>query len=341
MIVGIISLLHYNHQVLTRDSVTISVDAVVYYRVSNSTLCKTSVENAHHSTMLLSQVAPSYIYHDHDYYFFCNDQNHHALPMYWYWYWYINIFAGQHCYHQNYLHIYYIYSYISSSSIIIIINCLLRSIQCVMGGGIWIRPLVDPSPCLLFSTLLLYFIVINGKTESIVTELMINKIIRNMDFELTQILCRLSLHQFWGLSIFTRSSGKRYQATMYQVPCTKYQPANTKYHISNTKYQIPGTKCTCMYTSDQQIWQKYCVYNKKNIPRCLFSDRHSISGSMRHLLDEATEPWGIKVLNQLTLTSPIEKSQDFNALIITVIAPYSPLYLLWVGCLVLKFELNS
>merc|ERR1711974_204813 len=30
-------------------------DAVVYYRVSNSTLCKTSVENAHHSTMLLSQ----------------------------------------------------------------------------------------------------------------------------------------------------------------------------------------------------------------------------------------------------------------------------------------------
>ena len=26
------------------------------YRVSNSTLCKTSVENAHHSTMLLSQV---------------------------------------------------------------------------------------------------------------------------------------------------------------------------------------------------------------------------------------------------------------------------------------------
>lgn len=42
-------------EVLTRDSVTISVDAVVYYRVSNSTLCKTSVENAHHSTMLLSQ----------------------------------------------------------------------------------------------------------------------------------------------------------------------------------------------------------------------------------------------------------------------------------------------
>merc|ERR550519_1985337 len=42
-------------EVLTRDSVTISVDAVVYYRVSNSTMCKTNVENAHHSTSLLSQ----------------------------------------------------------------------------------------------------------------------------------------------------------------------------------------------------------------------------------------------------------------------------------------------
>jgi len=42
-------------EVLTKDSVTISVDAVVYYRVSNSTMCKTNVENAHHSTSLLSQ----------------------------------------------------------------------------------------------------------------------------------------------------------------------------------------------------------------------------------------------------------------------------------------------
>ena len=40
---------------LTRDSVTISVDAVVYYRVCNATLSKTAVENAHHSTSLLSQ----------------------------------------------------------------------------------------------------------------------------------------------------------------------------------------------------------------------------------------------------------------------------------------------
>ena len=44
---------------------TISVDAVVYYRVSNSTLCKTSVENAHHSTMLLSQVDIFYDHHDY------------------------------------------------------------------------------------------------------------------------------------------------------------------------------------------------------------------------------------------------------------------------------------
>ena len=42
-------------QVLTRDSVTVSVDAVVYYRVCNATLSKTAVENAHHSTSLLSQ----------------------------------------------------------------------------------------------------------------------------------------------------------------------------------------------------------------------------------------------------------------------------------------------
>ena len=108
------------------------------------------------------------------------------------------------------------------------------------------------SPCLLLSTLLLYLIVINGKTESMVTELMINQIIINMVFELTQILCRLSLHQFWAPSIYTRSSGKRYQATMYQVPCTKYQPANTKYHtdqIPSTKYQVPN-----IHTSDQQIW---------------------------------------------------------------------------------------
>jgi erythrocyte band 7 integral membrane protein len=31
------------------------VDAVVYYRVSNATMSKTNVEDAHHSTLLLSQ----------------------------------------------------------------------------------------------------------------------------------------------------------------------------------------------------------------------------------------------------------------------------------------------
>ena len=63
-----------HHQVLTKDSVTVSVDAVVYYRVSNATVSSArlftsayllisfdvkvsvaNVENAHHSTQLLAQ----------------------------------------------------------------------------------------------------------------------------------------------------------------------------------------------------------------------------------------------------------------------------------------------
>ncbi|CAO1317240.1 unnamed protein product [Diamesa hyperborea] len=42
-------------EVLTKDSVTVSVDAVVYYRVSNATISIANVENAHHSTRLLAQ----------------------------------------------------------------------------------------------------------------------------------------------------------------------------------------------------------------------------------------------------------------------------------------------
>ncbi len=42
-------------QVLSKDSVTVSVDAVVYYRVSNATVSVANVENAHHSTRLLAQ----------------------------------------------------------------------------------------------------------------------------------------------------------------------------------------------------------------------------------------------------------------------------------------------
>merc|ERR1739844_226668 len=42
-------------EVLTRDSVTVSVDAVVYYRVSNATVSVANVENAHHSNRLLAQ----------------------------------------------------------------------------------------------------------------------------------------------------------------------------------------------------------------------------------------------------------------------------------------------
>ncbi|KOB66992.1 Uncharacterized protein OBRU01_20441 [Operophtera brumata] len=43
------------YDVLTKDSVTVSVDAVVYYRVHNATISIANVENAHHSTKLLAQ----------------------------------------------------------------------------------------------------------------------------------------------------------------------------------------------------------------------------------------------------------------------------------------------
>ncbi|KAL5291758.1 STOM family protein [Megaselia abdita] len=42
-------------EVLTKDSVTVSVDAVVYYRVSNPIISIANIENAHHSTKLLAQ----------------------------------------------------------------------------------------------------------------------------------------------------------------------------------------------------------------------------------------------------------------------------------------------
>ena len=42
-------------QILSKDSVTVCVDAVVYYRVSNATISVTNVEDAHRSTRLLAQ----------------------------------------------------------------------------------------------------------------------------------------------------------------------------------------------------------------------------------------------------------------------------------------------
>ncbi|VDD93973.1 unnamed protein product [Enterobius vermicularis] len=42
-------------EILTKDSVTVSVDAVVYYRICNATVSVANVENAHHSTRLLAQ----------------------------------------------------------------------------------------------------------------------------------------------------------------------------------------------------------------------------------------------------------------------------------------------
>ncbi|VDK85142.1 unnamed protein product [Litomosoides sigmodontis] len=42
-------------EILTKDSVTVSVDAVVYYRICNATISVANVENVHHSTRLLAQ----------------------------------------------------------------------------------------------------------------------------------------------------------------------------------------------------------------------------------------------------------------------------------------------
>merc|ERR1719188_596664 len=41
-------------EILSRDSVTVSVDAVVYYRVSNPTMATNNVEDYRHSTHLLA-----------------------------------------------------------------------------------------------------------------------------------------------------------------------------------------------------------------------------------------------------------------------------------------------
>ncbi|XP_059094474.1 band 7 protein AGAP004871-like isoform X1 [Tigriopus californicus] len=41
-------------EILSKDSVTVAVDAVVYYRVSNPTICISNVENFSHSTRLLA-----------------------------------------------------------------------------------------------------------------------------------------------------------------------------------------------------------------------------------------------------------------------------------------------
>ena len=43
------------YQILTSDSVTVAVDAVVYYRISNPRISVVNVENAARSTQLLAQ----------------------------------------------------------------------------------------------------------------------------------------------------------------------------------------------------------------------------------------------------------------------------------------------
>ncbi|EDO43325.1 predicted protein, partial [Nematostella vectensis] len=42
-------------EILTKDSVTVAVDAVVYFRIANATMSITNVENANRSTRLLAQ----------------------------------------------------------------------------------------------------------------------------------------------------------------------------------------------------------------------------------------------------------------------------------------------
>lgn len=42
-------------EILTKDSVTVSVDAVIYYKVFDAMISVANVENAHHSTRLLAQ----------------------------------------------------------------------------------------------------------------------------------------------------------------------------------------------------------------------------------------------------------------------------------------------
>lgn len=44
-----------NIQILTKDSVTVRVDGVVYFRICNPTMSVIRVENAYNSTFLLAQ----------------------------------------------------------------------------------------------------------------------------------------------------------------------------------------------------------------------------------------------------------------------------------------------
>lgn len=49
------NLYNINFQVLTKDSVTVTVDAVVYFRIYNATISVTNVIDAQASTRLLAQ----------------------------------------------------------------------------------------------------------------------------------------------------------------------------------------------------------------------------------------------------------------------------------------------
>ncbi|XP_022252860.1 band 7 protein AGAP004871-like isoform X2 [Limulus polyphemus] len=68
-------------EVLTKDSVTVSVDAVVYYRVHNATVSVANVENAHHSTRLLAQTTLRNMLGTHDLHQILADREHISNSM--------------------------------------------------------------------------------------------------------------------------------------------------------------------------------------------------------------------------------------------------------------------
>ena len=53
--IPLIHVVIFHLQILTKDSVTVAVDAVVYFRISDPTMSVTNVEKADQSTRLLAQ----------------------------------------------------------------------------------------------------------------------------------------------------------------------------------------------------------------------------------------------------------------------------------------------
>ena len=75
---------YHPQEVLTRDSVTVAVDAVVYYRVNNATMSITNVEDSNRSTRLLAattlRYAGLYILSKFFLYFFVSNHENRRPP---------------------------------------------------------------------------------------------------------------------------------------------------------------------------------------------------------------------------------------------------------------------